>query len=66
MPFKLDPSSGPGYIQEQLPHLSDEAARMAYWQMRMRDSEMGTDTVTENADVQTAYEQWKTWKALQL
>jgi hypothetical protein len=65
MPLKLDPTSGPGYIQLQLPHLTDDQAHMAYWQMRTRDLEMGTDTIAENADVRLAYEQWKTWKGLQ-
>lgn len=64
MAIKLDPESGPGFIQQQLPHLSNEQAQMAFWQMRMRDIEMGTDVVKENRDIYEAYEQWKFWKTL--
>lgn len=63
MAIKLDPESGPGFIQQQLPHLTNEQAQMAFWQMRMRDVEMGTVTDTDR-DLYEAYEQWQMWKQL--
>lgn len=63
MAIKLDPESGPEFIQQQLPHLTNAQAQMAFWQMRMRDVEMGTVSDTDR-QVYEAYEQWQMWKQL--
>ncbi|CAB5215233.1 hypothetical protein UFOVP190_457 [uncultured Caudovirales phage] len=64
MEIKLDPESGPGFIQKQLPHLTNTQAQLAFWQMRMRDIEMGANTIESDKDLYEAYDQWKFWKTL--
>lgn len=60
----LDPASGPGYIKQQFPELTNYQAKMAFWQMKMRDIDMGGNSVDENSDYRKAHEEWKTWMSL--
>ena len=71
MGIELDPTSGAGFIKEQFPHLTIHEAHKAYWNMRMNDGKVQKNPrmdlpVTEDPAMREAYEQWKTWKALQL